>query len=97
MADDVGNRVGLASARWSLNDNTIVAVEFLHDGDLLIVVGHREVKLHRLRPRIAGRQAAKGLLGPHTHRRVTAFDKAADDARQFGGSLDCLPKPSDVF
>ena len=97
MADHVGNRVGLSSTGWSLYDNTIVTVELLHDGDLFVVVRHREIKLKRLRPCIARGEAAEELLRSHAHRRVTALDKTADDAGQFGGSLNSFLKSSDVF
>jgi hypothetical protein len=63
VADDVGDGVGLAGSRRPLHDDPVVGMQLLNDGDLLIVVGHREVQLHRLRACIAGRQPAERLLG----------------------------------
>ena len=97
VADDVGNGVGLARPGWPLHDHAIVGMQFLDDGDLLVVVGHGEEQLHGVGPTIAGRQASERLLGPDANCRVTVLDEAADDARQRGRFLDLLLKAPDVL
>ena len=82
VADDVGNGVGFARARGALYDDTIIGVKLLNNGDLFVVVGHREEQLHCIRSCIAGRESSKRLLRLDANRRVPMLDEAANDAGQ---------------
>ena len=97
MTDDVGNRVGFARARGALNDNAVIVRELLDDGDLLVVVGHREIQFEGGWRAVAGRQATEWLLRTNSNGVVTALNEAANDVRQFRGFLDRLLQAPDVL